>query len=98
MTGTTVSISTLQDYYWLIGALLCVAGFLFMLGYRARKVQQRVEMLEKHDEMQRKDIAVLVMADFAILDGLRQLGCNGKVTTAHEGLQEHIANNRYTIV
>jgi len=73
------------------------ALFIFKSGYKSRKVLQRLERLEMHDEMQRKDIEVLVIANFAILDGLKQQGCNGKVTKAHEGLQEHITKNRYTI-
>jgi len=97
MTATTVTIPILQDYWWIICILAGAVFFIFKSGYKSRKVVQRLECLEIHDEIQRKDIEVLVIANFAILDGLKQQGCNGKVTKAHEGLQEHITKNRYTI-
>lgn len=42
-------------------------------------------LAEKNDEMGK----LLLRASIAILDGLRQQGCNGKVTEMHETLIRH---------
>lgn len=70
-----------------------------------KEVKDDVEKLKKHhqDDMAeahkeqaeelkavKEELCVLAFAMLAALDGLRQQGCNGNVTRAHEMLEKHL--------
>lgn len=78
--------------YQLIGA---IAGICTVLGAvlkliakvnaQQRDFEETREMARRSDETDR----LLLKANLAILDGLKQQGCNGKVSEMHEMLIAH---------
>lgn len=50
----------------------------------------RFKRLEKHDKADHETQTVILESLFAVLDGLKQQGCNGPVTAAHQKLREHV--------
>jgi len=78
--------------YQLIGA---IAGIITVLGAvlkliakvnaQQRDFEETREMARRSDETDR----LLLKANLAILDGLKQQGCNGKVSEMHEMLIAH---------
>ena len=78
--------------YQLIGA---IAGMCTVLGAVCRliaKVNAQQRDFEKIQRMTRRNDEtdrLLLKANLAILDGLKQQGCNGKVSEMHEMLIAH---------
>ena len=70
----------------LIACATAVSGVL--VG--AFRLWTRFKRLEKHDKADHAMLIALVEAQFATLDGLRQLGANGKVTEAYDKLQKTV--------
>lgn len=72
------------------GVLVAVIAALFKLLRRLEKVEEATikneETAAKNEETAKK----LCKSMFAVLDGLKQLGCNGEVTRAHAELREHV--------
>lgn len=50
----------------------------------------RFRKLEKHDKQDHETQIVILEALFAVLDGLKQQGCNGPVTEAREKLRKRV--------
>lgn len=78
--------------YQLIGAIagICtVLGAVFRLiakvNAQQRDFEKMRQMTRRNDETDR----LLLKANLAILDGLKQQGCNGKVSEMHEMLIAH---------
>lgn len=70
----------------IIGLGTAIGGLLagvFNLIIRFRK-------LEKHDKQDHETQTVILEALFAVLDGLKQQGCNGPVTEAREKLRKRV--------
>lgn len=68
----------------IIGLISAIGGILaFMYNLIAR-----FRRLEKHDREDHETQVAILKALFAVLDGLKQQGCNGPVTKAHEELRE----------
>lgn len=88
--GTT-DMDVLKDWWWLFVTIAGIFGAIFRVGWKAKAQALRIDRLEECVKRQKNDTAQLVMASFAILDGLRQLNCNGNVTVAHRDLQNYIA-------
>lgn len=78
LTIDTTQVLALISFVTAIGGIL---GFMFNLVIRFRK-------LEKHDKADHETQVAILKALFAVLDGLKQQGCNGPVTKAHEELRE----------
>lgn len=86
-----------------IGQLLEVIGIIvaFWGGYKVIKEMVK-SITDKHDQIQKwdeydkqiKDIkdeqCLMTWCMLATLDGLKQLGCNGKVTEARDKLDKHL--------
>lgn len=72
-----------------IGLIITIVG---VIG-SAVKILMRFKKLEEHNEKNANLIKELARAQFATLDGLKQLGCNGEVTKAHLKLRDEIINN-----
>lgn len=53
-------------------------------------IEQRLNAQEKELERMKKEDTLVIYALRACLDGLKQQGCNGKVTDAFEMLDNHI--------
>lgn len=70
----------------LIGCMTALCGIfagLFRLWARFRR-------LEKHDSANRELLVAMLEAQFATLDGLKQLGANGEVTKAQAKLRDTV--------
>lgn len=79
-------IETIADIAKLITSITIIAGGLWtVFTFLKRQKEQDVEIKNMKAEQQ-----VMCFGMLACLDGLKQLGANGNVTTAHECLEKHI--------
>lgn len=81
----------------IVGGIATVCGLIYAFVrwlLRQNKQSTDIEALRKHHEDDqnklKEELCVITYALFAALDGLKQQGCNGAVTSAHEMLQKHI--------
>ena len=81
-----------MNAYQMIGAAAAIVAILtailrasVKLDKQFRTFEATKRLAEKNDETGK----MLLMASIAILDGLRQQGCNGKVTEMREKLIRH---------
>lgn len=79
----TLDAQTLLAWVSVLTALGGVLAFMVNLVMRFKK-------LERHDKSDHETQTVILEALFAVLDGLKQQGCNGPVTEAHKKLREHV--------
>ena len=87
-----MTIDCLQDIWWaVVVVFIGTMSSVFAIGWKARTQAHRLETLETCTKHQREDISELLQSQFAILDGLKQLHCNGEVTKAYARLQEHLS-------
>lgn len=80
----------LKDYWWLITAILAAVGYIASTAIKAHDLLRRLTYVEQRQVKEREDIAMLLQAQFATLDGLKQLNCNGTVTKTHETMQQYV--------
>lgn len=80
--GNTVTLDVIA-LAGLIGAFATIGGALVWLF----NLRSRFLRLEKHDRDDHEMLTAMLEAQFATLDGLGQLGANGKVTEAREKLR-----------
>lgn len=84
-----------RNIWWLITVVIVgVAGFLFSVGWKTRRQAERIEKLESCDKHMREDVSMLLKTNFAVLDGLHQLNCNGNVTKALHEMQDYLSEKR----
>lgn len=57
---------------------------------RMDEIEKRMNAQEKELERMKKEDTLVIFALRACLDGLKQQGCNGKVTEAFDMLDKHI--------
>lgn len=57
---------------------------------RVCALERRMDQLERELDRVKKEDALVIYALRACLDGLRQKGCNGKVTEAIQRIDKHI--------
>ena len=57
---------------------------------RMDEIEKRMNAQEKELERMKKEDTLVIFALRACLDGLKQQGCNGKVTEAFDMLYKHI--------
>lgn len=81
----------------IVGGIAAVCGLIYAFVrwiLRQNKQSTDIEALRQHHEDDqaklKEELCVITYALFAALDGLKQQGCNGAVTSAHEMLQKHI--------
>lgn len=82
--------SVIQDYWWLLTAILAAAGYIVTAALKAHDLLRRLQTVEERQNREREDIAMLLQAQFATLDGLKQLNCNGTVSKTHETMQQYV--------
>ena len=78
--------------YQLIGAIagMCtVLGAVFRLIAKVNAQQRDFEKIQRMTRRNDETDRLLLKANLAILDGLKQQGCNGKVSEMHEMLIAH---------
>ncbi len=83
-----------RDIWWLIGLMVGALCFAARAGWKSRQLISRLDRLEKRDAEQQEDISALLGGMFAVLDGLKQQGCNGEVTLAYGRLKEYVVTKR----
>ena len=74
----------------LLGQWLGVLGTLggaLLVAFRLVRRMERTETLARSND---EAIKLIMKAQFACLDGLHQLGCNGEVTKARNDLKEYV--------
>jgi uncharacterized iron-regulated membrane protein len=81
----------------IVGGIAAVCGIIYAFVrwiLRQNKQSTDIEALRQHHEEDqaklKEELCVITYALFAALDGLKQQGCNGAVTSAHTMLQKHI--------
>jgi len=87
-----MTIADIKDLWWLVTVVI-IGGVvtIFRIGWKSRTQAHRIETLESCAKRQHDDISQLVLSQLAVLDGLKQLHCNGEVTVAYKNLKEHLA-------
>ena len=78
-------------------ALAVLVGALTWLLRSARRIGallRRVEELERRAEHRKKDTEMTLKGVVACLEGLKEQGCNGKVTGALSELNRYIVESR----
>ena len=81
----------------LLGAVLSVGGVAVAIVKWFLKQKQLKKQLDVLETLHRNDtkaineeLCMLSYVLLAVLDGLKQQGCNGEVTKAHDKLSQHI--------
>lgn len=91
MNNLIIYIAQLLTASGVIGGVLYGA---FKFIYRQQQQDKDLEALHtKHDEDIRdikEELQVICFGMLACLDGLKQQGCNGDVTKAHDKLTKHL--------
>lgn len=72
------------------GAVLAALSAFGTIGYKIIKWVQEQQKQTEEIKSIKDEQCMMNYVMFACLDGLKQLGCNGKVTEAHEKLQKHL--------
>jgi hypothetical protein len=80
----------LKTYWWLITVICATVGYIATTAIKAHDLLKRLESVESRQKQEREDIAMLLQAQFATLDGLKQLNCNGQVSKTHETMQQYV--------
>lgn len=76
----------------ILGTIIGVYKLYDKLIDKLSELERRVSRLEKENQNIEKENALVIYALGACLDGLRQKGCNGKVTTAIDKISKYINN------
>lgn len=81
----------------LLGAVLSIGGVAvaivkwFLKQKQLKKQLDALETLHRNDTKAiKEELCMLSYVLLAVLDGLKQQGCNGEVTKAHDKLSKHI--------
>jgi hypothetical protein len=85
--------TVLKDYWWLITIAFATIGYITATAIKAHDLLHRLENVEGRQLREREDISMLLQAQFATLDGLKQLKCDGNVTKAYETMQQYVLSN-----
>jgi hypothetical protein len=90
-----MNIKDLQDLWWLfVVVILGTLAFVFRFGWKAKAQAHRIDTLEEISKRHDDDLSQIMMAQFAMLDGLKQLNCNGNVTVAYRNLQNYLTQRK----
>lgn len=76
-----------------IGDVMLVLGLAGAVGgiiYKGFRLYYRFRKLESGALHRKEDTEIMLSALLAILDGLKEQGCNGTVTTTREALKKYI--------
>lgn len=83
----STNIDPLKDWWWLwttFGGLLVSIIILLI----------RLYIMYRQFKRLMRDNQRLFKCNFVILDGLKKLGCNGKVTEEYERMRQHVLDER----
>ena len=75
-----------------IGGAIAILAAVIKVVIALAKLRDDYKGMADKAEKNDKAIKVLIKADFAILDGLKQLKCNGKVTEMHQTLLTYVVD------
>lgn len=78
----------------IVAGILGIFGTLIGIFVWLLKISRRFERLERHDQNDFAARCVLLEGVHASLNGLHQLGANGKVTEAEKDLREYMYKNK----
>lgn len=94
---------TINSILTFIGVILTLSAFVGVVVSAYKAITDAHDRAQKWDEYDKqiKDIkdeqCMLTYCMYATLDGLHQLGCNGKVTQAREDLQKYINKSAHGV-
>lgn len=88
---------TIIHFAAVLGAVLTIGGVVaavikwFLKQKQLKKQLDALETLHRNDTKAiKEELCMLSYVLLAVLDGLKQQGCNGEVTKAHDKLSKHI--------
>lgn len=87
--------SIIKNWWAVISIFLVIVVWVFSVGWRARRTITRFELLEGELKKQQRDIVYIVLAIYAIVEGMTKAGSNGNVLMAKNELLRHITENKY---
>lgn len=88
-----ITTSTIVSFAALLGAVLAIGGVLLsVLRWVERQNRQDAEIKSMREEQ-----TIITETLFAVLDGLKQQGCNGPVSEAHDKLRIHLNNKAHEV-
>lgn len=73
-----------------LAALITALGVITGVVIKGYNIYRKLDTNERAIAEVKEEQTVVCYALFSILDGLKQQGCNGQVTEAHDRLQKHI--------
>ena len=90
----------------IVGAIVAVIRFFYKKWKKPIDVDNEIKLLHEEvsnlqdlheSDMERvtSELRLLMKGMLAALDGLKQKGCNGPVTKAHEELEEHLNSSAH---
>ena len=75
-------------------SLMSLAGAAGGMLFAAFRLYARLQKAEEDTRKNAGDVRMILETQFAILDGLKQLSCNGEVSKAHERLRKHVIDSQ----
>lgn len=85
--------SALQWVSFVVGVLAILSAIIKVIKQMNRLNREFREMRDAYQSIARTN-TVLVEALFGVLDGLKQQGCNGKVTETYDMLLRHVVGDK----
>lgn len=92
-----ISTDTIIHVAAVLGAVLTIGGFVWgIVRWLLKQNHLKTELAdlrklhEDDTNATRDELCILTYAVSAVLDGLKQLNCNGEVSKAHEALIKHL--------
>lgn len=79
-----------QEVWWLILTVLGIFVWVVSTALKTHTLLKRIDYHDKRIKEEREDIAMLLKSSFATLDGLKQLGANGKTNTMYDEMRKYV--------
>jgi hypothetical protein len=83
-------IRSLQQVWWLILTLIGVFVWTTSMAIKIHSLLRRLDYHEKRLMEERQDVSMLLRAQFATLDGLKQMNCNGSVVKMYDEMRKYV--------
>jgi hypothetical protein len=88
-----LTLDVIRDLWWLGGVTIGAIAWMISVAIKVHDGKRRIAHLEHSDEKMREDICMLLRSQFATLDGLKQLKCNGPVSSMYDQMRMYVLTN-----